>query len=140
MDRTFHAHVHFTMYILITILAIGACMAFWYRMAVYGAAMLLFLTVVIERIIHTTYTITGENKLIVCYGRFMRKRTIPVKAVRRIEKCRHIRLCGHCLLSYLLIVYDNEKYIPVMPVNEDDFLKVLTKSRQEAGSRKSVIP
>lgn len=136
MNRIFHARIHFAMYILITLLTIGACLAFWYKMAVYGTVMLLFLIVVIERIIHTTYTITTGNELIVYYGRFMRKRIIPIKSVRRIEKCRHLRLRRHCLLSYLLIVYDNEKYISVMPVKEDEFLETLTKARQESSTQK----
>ena len=138
MNRIFHARIHFAMYILIMILTIGACLAFWYKMAVYGTVMLLFLIVVIERIIHTTYTITTENELIVYYGRFMRKRIIPIKSVRRIEKCRHLRLRKHSLLSYLLIIYDNEKYISVMPIKEDEFLETLTRTRHEADSRKSV--
>ena len=75
---------------------------------------------------------------VVYYGRFMRKRIIPIKSVRRIEKCRHLRLRKHSLLSYLLIIYDNEKYISVMPVKEDEFLETLTRAGHEADSRKPV--
>ena len=80
------------------ILTMGACLAFWYKMAVYGMVMLLFLTVVIERIIHTTYTITTENELIVYYGRFMRKRIIPIKSVSfwtESEGRTQARPCGN---------------------------------------------
>lgn len=140
MNKIFHARIHFAMYILIAILTVGACVAFWHKMAIYGTIMLLFLIVVIERIIHTTYTITNENELIVYYGRFMRKQIIPIQSIIRIEKCRHLRFSRHCLLSYLLVIYGNGKYVSVMPVKEDEFLETLTKNRRKVDVNNQTNP
>lgn len=130
MNRIFHARIHSLMYVLVLLLLFGTGTAFWYRMPVCGAVFLLLLVVAVERIIHTTYTLTPDGLLRISYGRFARVRTIPLKDIVRVERIRRMRAGHHCLLSYLLIVQDGGKETAVMPIKEDEFMETLIAKRK----------
>lgn len=132
MNRIFQARIHFAMYLFVVLLTAGVIGSFLCRVGLAAAIMLLLLVVVIERIIHTTYTITPAGNLEVSYGRFSRRRVIHLADVKRIEKCRRMCVGRHCLFSYLLIVYGNEQYVSVMPLKEDEFLEELSKRCKES--------
>ncbi len=129
MDRIFHARVPFYMFIFIALVGAMALLFLWKMMPLCGLAMLLLLIVAIERVIHTTYTITTEGLLIVSYGRFQRKKEISLQEISRVEKLRSFRIGRMCLVEYLLVFYGNEKHVTVIPVKEDEFLETLQKRR-----------
>ncbi len=131
MDRIFHARVPFYMFIFIALVGAMALLFLWKMMPLCGLAMLLLLIVAIERVIHTTYTITTKGLFIVSYGRFQRKKEISLQEISRVEKLRSFRIGRMCLVEYLLVFYDNEKYVTVMPVKEDEFLETLQKRREK---------
>ena len=106
-----------------------ALLFLWKMMPLCGLAMLLLLIVAIERVIHTTYTITTKGLLIVSYGRFQRKKEISLQEISRVEKLRSFRIGRMCLVEYLLVFYGNEKHVTVIPVKEDEFLETLQKRR-----------
>lgn len=130
MDKIFHARIHFSMYLFLVLLTAGTYLSFWHHMGVCAAITLVLLVVVVERIIHTTYTLTGDGRLIVSYGRFSRPRVIPLESLRRIERCRRMRIAGKSLYSYLLLVYGEEKHVAVMPVKEEEFIAEVTRRRK----------
>ena len=117
------------MYLFIALLAVVAFYFLWNRMPIGGALMLLLLIVAIERVIHTTYTITTDNRLIVSYGRFQKPVEIPVNHIQRVEKLRSLRIGRHSMVEYLLVCYEEGKHVAVMPVKEDEFLETLHKHR-----------
>ena len=129
MDRIFHARVPFYMFIFIALVGAMALLFLWKMMPLCGLAMLLLLIVAIERVIHTTYTITTKGLLIVSYGRFQRKKEISLHEISRVEKLRSFRIGRMCLVEYLLVFYGNEKHVTVIPVKEDEFLETLQKRR-----------
>lgn len=129
MDRIFHARVPFYMFIFIALVGTMALLFLWKMMPLCGLAMLLLLIVAIERVIHTTYTITTKGLLIVSYGRFQPKKEIFLQEISRVEKLRSFRIGRMCLVEYLLVFYGNEKHVTVMPVKEDEFLETLQKRR-----------
>lgn len=129
MDRIFHARVPFYMFIFIALVGAMALLFLWKMMPLCGLAMLLLLIVAIERVIHTTYTITTKGLLIVSYGRFQRKKEISLQEISRVEKLRSFRIGRMCLVEYLLVFYGNEKHVTVIPVKEDEFLETLQKRR-----------
>ena len=135
MDRIFHARVHFLMYVFLGVLTAGVCLSFVYRMGLCAALTLLLLVVVVERIIHTAYTITADGRLVVSRGRFSRPRVIALRDVVRVERCRRMRVGGHSLFAYLLVTYGAEKTVAVMPIREDDFVETLTRRRREIAGR-----
>lgn len=127
MDKIFHARIHFLMYLFLAVLTVGVCFSFLHRMGLCAAATLMLLVVAVERIIHTTYTVTADGLLVVSHGRFSRRLTIPLADLRRVERYRRLRVGGHCLFSYLLVVYGEEKCVAVMPVEEEAFLAELKR-------------
>lgn len=120
------------MYLFIALIAALAVYFLWNRMPVGCVAMLLLLVMAIERVIHTTYTITTDGRLVVSYGRFQKPVVIAVREVRRVEKLRGLHFGRHCLVEYLLVCYGDEKHVAVMPVKEDEFLETLHKRRTES--------
>ena len=135
MDRIFHARVHFLMYVLLGLLTAGVCLSFVYRLGLCAVLMLLLLVVVVERIVHTTYTITADGRLVVSCGRFSRPRVVALRDVVRVERCRRMRVGGYSLFAYLLVTYGPEKAVAVMPVREDDFVETLTRRCREMAGR-----
>ena len=87
----------------------------------------LLLVVAVERIIHTTYTVTADGRLVVSHGRFSRRLDIPLSGLRRVERIRRLRAGRHSLFSYLLVVYGDGKCVAVMPVREEDFVAELKR-------------
>ncbi len=128
MDKIFHARIHFLMYLFLVLLTVGVCLSFLHRMGLCAAAALLLLVVVVERIIHTTYTLTADGMLVVDHGRFSRRLVVPLADVCRVERCRRMRVGDRCLFSYLLVVYGKGKYVAVMPVREEAFVEELKKN------------
>lgn len=130
MNLVFHARIPVGTYFFLALLTAGCGVALWHKLPVHNLVLMLCMVFTIERIIHTTYTLTAD-RLIVSRGRFARRKNIPLTAIHRIEKCRVIRLGRSSLMSYLLVVYgNNEKYLPVVPVKEDEFLEKLTQRRR----------
>lgn len=115
------------MYLFLAVVAVGVCFSFLHRMGLCAAATLLLLVVAVERIIHTTYTVTADGRLVVSYGRFSRPLSIPLSALRRVERYRRLRMGSRCLFSYLLVVYGEEKHVAVMPTDEEAFVAELKR-------------
>ena len=131
MNPIFHARIPVGIYFALILLTTGCVIALWHKLPVFVVILMLCMVFTIERIIHTTYTLT-DDMLIVSRGRFTHRKNIPLSAIRRIEKCRIVRLGRYSLMSYLLIVYDtDEKFLSVMPVKEDEFLEKLTQRRRK---------
>lgn len=127
MDKVFHARIHFLMYLFLAVLVVGVCFSFLHRMGLCAALTLLLLVVAVERIIHTTYTVTADGRLVVSHGRFSRRLDIPLSGLRRVERIRRLRAGRHSLFSYLLVVYGDGKCVAVMPVQEEDFVAELKR-------------
>ena len=87
MDKVFHARIHFLMYLFLAVLVVGVCFSFLHRMGLCAALTLLLLVVAVERIIHTTYTLTADGRLVVSHGRFSRRLDIPLSGLRRGPAC-----------------------------------------------------
>ena len=76
MNRIFHARIAWYQYFLLIVLGANAFGFLWCKYILLAVFMMLLLIVVIEQVIHTTYTVTPEGELILSYGRFTRKKTI----------------------------------------------------------------
>ena len=91
--------------------------------------MMLFLIVVIEQIIHTVYTVTADGLLLLNYGRFIRKKTIPIAEITSIRKVHSMKFGSFSVTNYLLIEYGKGKYASVLPVKEKEFIELIEKTR-----------
>ena len=129
MDRIFHARTAWYQFLLLFVLGINTFFLMWCKFILPALLLALLLLVVIEQIIHTTYTITADGRLILFYGRFRRQRIIPIDSIQSVQKEELFRLGRRAVASYLLLEYGDHRFVSIMPVDEDAFLKVLASRK-----------
>ena len=61
MNRIFHARIAWYQYFLLVVLTVNAVGALWCKYILVAVLFMLMLIVVIEQIIHTTYTLTTDG-------------------------------------------------------------------------------
>ena len=134
MNRIFHARIAWYQYFLLIVLGANAFGFLWCKYILLAVFMMLLLIVVIEQVIQTTYTVTPEGELILSYGRFTRKKTIPIKDIISIRKHHSMKFGRFSVTEYLLIEYGQEKYASVMPVKEREFIESVEKRRIQSNN------
>ena len=130
INRTFHYRVSFLNYAAIIVVAVAALCAFWQRSAanaVVGLALMIAVVLMVERIVHTTYTLTADGRLRVSKGRFSRRVEIRLADIVSVETV-HGRLLP---VRYLLVRYGAGHELAVQPANEEAFIEEIRK-RQKA--------
>ena len=127
--RTYRARLQITNWILIILLSALTVYLIWEGNGLLIAASLLFLLIVIERSIHTEYKLS-KDELTISNGKLSRTVVIPVNQIKRIERIRRVRIGHKALITYLVIVYGDEKTVSVIPQHEDDFINQLMKIKQ----------
>ena len=100
--------------------------ALWDKHIVLALIMAAILIVGIEKLIHTTYTLTSDGNLVLYYGRFMAGKTISLQEVTGVESVCQIRLFGVGLMRCVLVHHGN-KTEALMPVKEEEFIEVINK-------------
>lgn len=127
MNRIFHARIAWYQYFLLAVLTVNAVGALWCKYILLGVLMSLMLLVVIEQIIHTRYTVTGDGILEISTGRFARKKVIPIGEVTAVRKYRSMKFGRFSVTDYLLIEYGAGKFASVMPAKEQEFVALLDR-------------
>lgn len=132
MNRIFHARVPWYAFLLLILLAVLVVWSYWERIGLLVAGALMMMVFVIERIIHTAYTVS-DRELIVERGRFSARIVIPLISIRSIERVRSAQIGSVCLKRYLLVYYvtDGEKTISLIPSMEDEMVKYITRQRDK---------
>lgn len=124
MNRIFHVKIAQGAYIFLVLCTALMVIAFWYQEAIVGMIMALLLIVNIERIIHSTYTLTADGKVVVYYGRFYKGKTIPLTDITDVELKRSSGFGGIMPSQYVLIHYEN-KLLSLVPVKPKEFINAL---------------
>lgn len=127
MNRIFHARIVWYQYVYLILLAGVAFYSLWTKHILVAAAVMVFLIVLIERIIHTIYTITTDGLLVLYYGRFSRSKTIKIVDIDEVERKNSMNFGSFHVTEYLLIRYKEDKYVSLMPVKEREFIEQLSK-------------
>lgn len=127
MNRIFHARIAWYQYFLLAVLTVNAVGALWCKYILLGVLMSLMLLVVIEQIIHTRYTVTGDGILEISTGRFARKKVIPIREVTAVRKYSSMKFGRFSVTDYLLIEYGAGKFASVMPAKEQEFVALLDR-------------
>lgn len=131
MNRVFHARIAWYQYFLIGVLGANAFGFLWCKNILLAACMMLFLVVVIEQVIHTVYTLTPEGVLVLSYGRFIRKKSIPLTEITEVKRCSSMQLGRFAVTHYVLIEYGKGKYASALPVKEQEFMEAIERKRNE---------
>ena len=134
MQRLFHAKIQFQSWVLLIAVLFVFTYSAWHKQPIILLLSLILLIVMIDRMIHTTYTIS-DTHLIIHTGKFSKDQLIPLENLIRLEKISGIRLFGKSFNSFLLLTFQvngaersqalEEKSLAVIPQNEDDFVKCL---------------
>ena len=128
-SRTFQHRVTLPAVVVIMLVAALAFSFFMSRDTVLSVMALLLVcldVVILERVIHTTYTLTDDGLLLVDRGRFASRLTIHVCDILRMEQ-RRIPLCG---MHYILIEYGPRKYVSIQTDNEQGFMAEITRRQK----------
>lgn len=128
MNRIFHARIAIGQYLFLFLVAGMTVWALWDKHIVLALIMAAILIVGIEKLIHTTYTLTSDGNLVLYYGRFMAGKTISLQEVTGVESVCQIRLFGVGLMRCVLVHHGN-KTEALMPVKEEEFIEVINKKR-----------
>lgn len=134
MNRIFHARIAWYQYLLLLVLAINLMGLLWYKHIVPAAVIAMLLLVLIERIIHTTYTVTADNLLIISRGRFTRKKTITLAQINAIRRCNSMKFGSFSVTNYLLIEYNINKFVSVTPIKQQEFVEVIQNRMHKSSS------
>lgn len=125
MNRTFHHRFTLPAKCSIALLAVLAFWLFWQRMPVVALMVVVVVVLMMERVLHSSYTLTDEW-LFIDRGRFARRREI-----RLCDIVRCTPMTGVFGLSrYLLIEYGAGRLTTVQLSEEAAFMREL-KKRQE---------
>lgn len=130
MNKLFRRQIGIASVLYIAILALLSFYFFWQRTGwniLFGIILLLLAAISIERLLHTTYTLTEDGKLAIDSGRGSRRKTIAIEKIIRVTP--HRVLFGFS--KYLLVEYGNGKLLPIQPDNETLFLEELKKRQHE---------
>lgn len=125
MNRVFHARI--TWYHLLFLILVSVCTVYlvWHKQALGALLFSLVLLVLIECVIHTTYTVTAEGLLVIAKGRFYKKRTIPIGEILSIERKRSMTVFNCSVTHFVLIRWGYDKYVALIPVKEKEFIQLI---------------
>lgn len=134
MERTFHQRFTLGAKSGIALFSVLMLYFFWEKHAVVGGLLMILVTGMIERVIHTTYTFRkmplGEKEyetLVISKGRFSSAKSIPLHEITEITAMRS----AFGLSRYLLLVHGPGKMTTVMPTEDVSFLAELKRRREE---------
>lgn len=131
MDRTYQGKIPSAMFVVLCVMiGLTFCMA-WYKniIGVGFCAMLIFL---IDCLLHTTFTVTAKNEVIIREGRFFKEKRINVGNIARIER-RFVRMG---FFSYLALILNNGDEIMVWPSDEQGFTDYILNKRDRLNKHK----
>ncbi len=131
MDRIFHARIVPGQYVMLALVAALAVFCLWDKRPVLAAVWMLWLVLLIERLIHTTYTLTAGGTLRISRGRFSRVRERSLADIASAGRASSMQVGGRALARYVLVCYKDGGHDALRPVKESEFLRLLSKRLQE---------
>ena len=130
MTRTFHSRINRITLVccLLPSTAMALCF-FWYRMPIAALCFVLLMVVLIERLIHTTYTFTPDGRLEISHGRFSTRRSFALSEITQAEPLPHNRLMWLKSRDTVLLHFCNGKMMVITPFTAEEFCKHFNKKR-----------
>ena len=134
MDRIFHARIAVGQYLLLALVTVVTVWNLWEKHIVLAAVFMLLLVVSIERLIHTTYTLTRDGRLVLYYGRFSRVREIRVEDIVSVQRSSSMQIGGRAVMRYVLVRCKDGRCHALMPVKEEEFIRALGFTASAGGT------
>lgn len=115
MDRVFHARVGAARYLALLMFTFMLVYCLWVKYILIAVLWGILLLHFIEKIIHTTYTLTTDGQLIIYEGRFSRRRERSLAEIVSVECRSSMQVGGRALVHYVLVVYKDGKHDALQP-------------------------
>ncbi|MCD8182992.1 MAG: PH domain-containing protein [Bacteroides sp.] len=126
MNRVFHARIAAGQYLFLSLVTFITVFCMWQKHAAVGVFAMLLLVFTIERLIHTTYTVTPQGTLELYYGRFARRKTLLLKDITSVERASSMRVGRFAGMRYVLIHYGvMGQSVALLPVKEGEFIRLI---------------
>lgn len=125
MNRIFHVRIAWGQYLFLVLAAAITFYNLWEKNIILAVIFMLLLVVNIERLIHSTYTVTSDGKLVLSFGRFSRNREILLKDITLVEPACSMRVGKFAVMRYVLVRYGKDKCEGLLPVKEEEFIRLL---------------
>ncbi len=130
MNRIFHARIAMGQYLFLILIGILTVYMLWSKLSLPAALFMLWLVVIIEKLIHTTYTVTPDGKLMLSFGRFSRSKEILIKDIASVERASSMQIGRFAVIRYVLVKYGEGKCAVLLPVKEEEFIRLLEERRR----------
>ena len=129
MNRIFHARIAMGQYLFLILIGSLTVYMLWNKLPLPAALFMLWLVVIIEKLIHTTYTVTPDGKLKLYFGRFSRSKEILLKDVISVERASSMQIGRFAVMRYVLVKYGAGKCEVLFPVKEEEFIRLMEERR-----------
>ncbi len=126
MDRIYHARVVWYHYIYLFLLLAMAIFFLCEKQFILGMIFMVWLIYVLEKILHTFYTITPDRTLVISQGWFIKKKIIKIDEITSIDETFMLKVSGLAVTRFLLLKHKN-RYYSLLPDKEVELLELLTK-------------
>ncbi len=122
MNRTFHHKLSIQAIVTVVLLAAFALWCFLVRTGVsplFGLLCLLLGAAAVDRMIHTEYVITSDNRLVITRGRLSKPLVINIDEIVEMHEVR-----GMCFVAgHIIIEYGVRQMASVQPADPEGFIK-----------------
>lgn len=139
MNRIFHARIAAVHYLFLLLTTVLTVYGFWVKLFGVGLSCMMLLLVCIERLIHTTYTVTPDGRLLLYFGRFSREQEIRLKDITSVQRAYTLRIGRFSLMHCVLVHHGDNRCVALLPVNEDEFIRLL-QQRVAASESEDAAP
>lgn len=122
MNKVFHEKITLgKMVFLFLEMAIFTWFA-WYKMPLPALCFLILVVYTLEMLLHSTYTITSDGRLVIYKGRFQKEKVYFLQDIDHIEDGHYSFNLGFRVGSYLLLVLKNGTEKGITPNKEKEFI------------------
>lgn len=122
MNRTFHHKLNVQAVVTVVLLAAFALWCFLMRTGVsplFGLLCLLLGAAAVDRMVHTEYVITSDDRLVITRGRLSKPLVINIDEIVEMHEVRGMFLVA----SHIVIEYGMGHMASVQPADPEGFLK-----------------
>lgn len=125
MNRIFHARIAAGHCLFVVLSGAIAVYSLWEKNILVALLFMLLLVAVIEKLIHTTYTVTADGRLLLYFGRFSREKEIRLDDITAVERASSMRIGRFAVMRYVLVRYGEDRCVALLPVKEQEFVRLL---------------
>lgn len=135
MNRIFHARIAAGQYLFLVLAGGIVFYNLWEKQIILAVIFVLLLVFNIEKLLHTTYTVTTDGKLLLYYGRFARGKEILLQDIVSVERACSMQVGRFAVMRYVLVKHGTKgKCEGLLPVKEEEFIRLLEERRSKKTS------